>query len=552
VFGRPLSEEPGLGTLTLPGYLREITGRYAAREALVMRTAAGVERWTYTQLWERSREAARALVAAGVGKDNRVGVFMTNRLEFLSAVFGTALAGGVAVPLSTFSTPVELEYLLQASAVSTLCFESSVLSKDYLATLTALEPGIRTAQPGRLMSVKFPHLRRLVMVGAGAGGGAVETWQDFLRAGAAVPGALVEAIAASVRPSDNGMIFFSSGTTSKPKGILSAQRAVAIQLWRWPRIYDHIHGDIRCWAANGFFWSGVFGMALGCTFSYGGALVLQQTFSPAEALALMEQERVNLPLGWPHQWSRLEEAPNWQQVDLGSVRFVDRRNALARHPTIHTDSEEPRDYGVTETFTINVAYPASTPADVVGGSYGEVLPGNTLKIVDPLTGAIVPRGQRGEIAVKGPTLMRGYLGIPLDETLDAEGFYHTGDGGYLNEAGWLHWEGRLTEVIKTGGANVSPVEVDVVLNTCPGIKVGQTVGVPHETLGELVVACVVPHDGVTVSEASVKDFLKERLASYKVPRRVLFFREDELILTGSAKVKAGALRELAAKRLAGT
>jgi fatty-acyl-CoA synthase len=552
VFGRPLSEEPGLGTLTLPGYLREITGRYAAREALVMRTAAGVERWTYTQLWERSREAARALVAAGVGKDNRVGVFMTNRLEFLSAVFGTALAGGVAVPLSTFSTPVELEYLLQASAVSTLCFESSVLSKDYLATLTALEPGIRTAQPGRLMSVKFPHLRRLVMVGAGAGGGAVETWQDFLRAGAAVPGALVEAIAASVRPSDNGMIFFSSGTTSKPKGILSAQRAVAIQLWRWPRIYDHIHGDIRCWAANGFFWSGVFGMALGCTFSYGGALVLQQTFSPAEALALMEQERVNLPLGWPHQWSRLEEAPNWQQVDLGSVRFVDRRNALARHPTIHTDWEEPRAYGVTETFTINVAYPASTPADVVGGSYGEVLPGNTLKIVDPLTGAIVPRGQRGEIAVKGPTLMRGYLGIPLDETLDAEGFYHTGDGGYLNEAGWLHWEGRLTEVIKTGGANVSPVEVDVVLNTCPGIKVGQTVGVPHETLGELVVACVVPHDGVTVSEASVKDFLKERLASYKVPRRVLFFREDELILTGSAKVKAGALRELAAKRLAGT
>jgi fatty-acyl-CoA synthase len=444
---------------------------------------------------------------------------------------------------------VELEFLLQMSAVSILVLESSVLGKDPLATLATLEPGIRAAQPGNLHSLKFPFLRRLVAVGVAAGAGAIDSWDEFLRGGASVPAAVVDAIAASVQPSDNGMIFFSSGTTSKPKGVLSAQRGVAIQLWRWRRIYDHIDGDIRCWAANGFFWSGVFGMALGCTFSYGGALVLQPTFSPAESLALLQAERVNLPLAWPHQWSRLEEAPNWHEVDLGCVRFIDHRSALARHPTIHSTWVEPRAYGVTETFTINVAYPASTPAAVVGASYGEVLPGNTLKIVDPLTGAIVPRGQRGEIAVKGPTLMRGYLGVPLDETLDAEGFYHTGDGGFVNDAGWLHWEGRLTDIIKTGGANVSPVEVDVVLNTCPGVKVGQTVGIPHETLGELVVSCVVPHEVSAVSEASVREYLKERLASYKVPRRVLFFSEDQLALTGSAKVKAGALRELAAQRL---
>jgi fatty-acyl-CoA synthase len=145
--------------------------------------------------------------------------------------------------------------------------------------------------------------------------------------------------------------------------------------------------------------------------------------------------------------------------------------------------------------------------------------------------------------------MIGYVGVPIDETLDAEGFFHTGDGGYVDESGLLYWEGRLSDIIKTGGANVSPLEVDAALITHPGIKIAQTVGVPHETLGEMVVACVVPQDGITLDEATIREFLRERLASYKVPRRVLLFREDEIALTGSAKVKSGALRDLAAQRL---
>jgi acyl-CoA synthetase (AMP-forming)/AMP-acid ligase II len=119
----------------------------------------------------------------------------------------------------------------------------------------------------------------------------------------------------------------------------------------------------------------------------------------------------------------------------------------------------------------------------------------------------------------------------------------------MDDAGRLVWEGRLTDIIKTGGANVSPLEIDGVLAGYPGLRIGRTVGVPHDTLGEIVVTCVVPHDGTTLEEAAIRDFLKERLASYKVPRRVLFFREEELSMTGSAKVKSSSLRELAAKRL---
>jgi fatty-acyl-CoA synthase len=145
--------------------------------------------------------------------------------------------------------------------------------------------------------------------------------------------------------------------------------------------------------------------------------------------------------------------------------------------------------------------------------------------------------------------MLGYLGIPMDETVDECGFFRTGDGGYLDERGRLIWEGRLTDIIKTGGANVSPVEVDIEIAKYRGVKVSQTVGVPHDTLGEIVVACVVPEEGCTLDETAIREFLKTRLASYKVPRRVIFLRDGELCLTGSAKIKTSALREFTAKRL---
>jgi fatty-acyl-CoA synthase len=551
VSGPPLSDEPGLGSLTLQGFLREVTQQYGGREALVFHNADGVTRWTYAQLWQRAIEVARALRGCGLGKDARVGVLMTNRPEWLAAVFGTALAGGVAVTLSTFSTPPELDYLLEASAVSVLLFERRVLTKDFAAILGALEPAIGTSQPGMLESAKYPFLRRLALLGEAVPG--IQTWDEFLAHGHAAPRELVEATASAVHPSDAAVLFFSSGSTSKPKGILSAHRGVCIQLWRFRRMYrfspeDHVRG----WTANGFFWSGNFTMVLGSTLASGGALVLQSTFDAAEALELMQAERVNFPFAWPHQWAQLEGAPNWDRVDLSSVKFADFKTPIAHHPTVSSEWYEPgHAYGNTETFTITTGYPANTAPEVHAESFGVALPGVTLKITDPLTGEIAPRGKAGEISVKGPTLMLGYIGTPLDETLDAQGFFPTGDGGYLDDAGRLYWQGRLTDIIKTGGANVSPREVDEALIAHSGVKVAQTVGVPHQTLGEVVVSCVVLHDDALLDAEQLLAFLRQRLASYKVPRHVLFFCEDEVAVTGNAKIKAGELRELAAKRLAG-
>ena len=390
------------------------------------------------------------------------------------------------------------------------------------------------------------------MVDCDESAGGIEGWSSFLARGNAVAPERIDATAAAVSPADPGILKFSSGSTGKAKGILSAHRGVCLQLWRWAQWYDVTpEYPVRMWSANGFFWSGNFAMALGGTFTCGGSLVLQRWFDAEGALTLMEQEGATFLNAWPHQWAQLEGAPNFASVDLSAMHYIDAATPIARHPTINTQWREPAQaYGNTETFTLISVYPSGTPQEIAGTSHGPPTAGSTLKVVDPLTGTTMPIGERGEIAVKGPTLMLGYLGIPLDQSLDEDGFLRTGDGGYIDGKGRLYWEGRLNDIIKTGGANVSPLEIDAVIRECPGVKVSQTVGVPDELLGEMVVGCIVPHQGKVLDEAEIKAFAREKLASYKVPRRVLFFAEDELETTASAKIKTADLRKLAADRLA--
>jgi fatty-acyl-CoA synthase len=547
--GMPLSEEQGLGALTLGGWLREITAKWGPREAAMISINGETIRWTYDDLWERSMEVARALVATGVGKGTRVGILQTNRLEFLSSLFGTALAGGIATTISTFFTASELDEVLKAGGCSVLLVERKVLKKDFAEILGELESQIKSAAPGELASSRYPFLRHLAFVDSDESWGMIEGWQPFLSRGLEIPSEIVDATSASVAPSDPGLLFFSSGSTGKAKGVLSAHRGVSLQLWRWKKWYN-IQEPPRSWSANGFFWSGNFGMALGGTLTSGGTLLLQRWFDPPEALALLEREKATMIMAWPHQWAQMEAVPEWQGFDLSSMHYIDAMVSFARHPSINTTWREPRQaYGNTETFTLISVYPSETPEEIAGDTHGLPTPGSTLKIVDPFTGETMPIRERGEIAVKGPTLMMGYLGTPLDESLDEDGFLRTGDGGFIDAEGRLYWEGRMNDIIKTGGANVSPVEIDAVLSKCPGVKATQTVGVPDELLGELVVSCVVPHEGVRLDAETIRSFAKEKLASYKLPRRVLFVEEDDLKTTGSQKIKTDDLRKLAFERL---
>ena len=558
VHGMPLEDMPGIGALTIGGYLREVAASFGAREALVQGLGEHRVAWTYDELLARSIAVARAVIGCGCGKDARVGILMTNRLEFMASLFGTALAGCVPVPMSTFSTPAELEHLVRASQVSIVLLEQRVLKKDFLAMLEEIEPAIWQAKPGGLVTERFPFLRRLVVVGGVPGGveafdpapaGAAEAWETFLARGAEVSDAVVLARADSVHPADVGGIFFSSGTTNLPKGIVHSHRAFAIQWWRWPWLFA-FKGPVNSWTGNGFFWSGNCSMVVGSALSTGGKVVLQRYFDEGEALKLIEAEKVAFINGRPHQWVRLKEAPNWAETDLSSVKYVPRGELIWDHPTVETDWVVPMSFGTTETMTICTGFPADTPAEFYGASMGGPLPGNTLKIVEPFSGKVLPVGEIGELCIKGPTLMDGYLGKAPEECFDAEGFYHVGDGGYLDAEDRFFWEGRLTDMIKTGGANVAPLEVDEAIVKFPGVKRSQTVGVPDDLLGEMVVSCIVPVDGAALCESEIVAHLKRDLASFKLPRKILFFTDADYALTGNEKIQTGKLREIATARLA--
>ena len=548
--GPPTETEPGIGALTVGGLLAEACAQHTGRDAVAATAADGtVLHWTFDELWLQSRRYAKGLLASGVGRGTRVGLLLPNRAEWLAAAFGTAMVGGVLVPLSTFASPEELEQLLAHSGVAVLLVQSG-FARSPLDALAASTPGLLDGPPAPLMSPRFPYLRRVFDIAGSVTQGACAPIAQLLAAGDAVPDVALDAAAAAVTPADDAVVIYTSGTTERPKGILHAHRSPALQSWRFAARQRLVAGD-RVYSAFPFFWTAGFAMVMGSSLAAGACLVVAEMFEAEAALRTIQDEKVTVVHAWPHQAAQLRDCPNNLDYDLSRVRNnVERfRPGSPAGEAIGLGSSR-AGYGMSETFTIVASAPVDADKDIVEGSHGFLLPGNSMRILDPATRELLGPGHEGEILVKGATLMRGYLGLPPEACFDSDGFFHTGDTGYLDDRGLLHWTGRATELIKTGGANVSPVELETVLARHPGLLAAAVVGLPDELLGELVVACVVPRPHVDVDEQGVRAFVREHLSSYKVPRRVLFFDESELPTTSTDKVQHAELRALAAARAA--
>jgi fatty-acyl-CoA synthase len=322
-----------------------------------------------------------------------------------------------------------------------------------------------------------------------------------------------------------------------------------LQAWRFADFMG-FDADDRLYTTYPFFWTAGIAMSLGGTFAAGGRLLLQESFEPGPALDLIESERATSVHAWPHQQKALCEHPSAAGRDLSALRKIDFSSPLAALAGIEEDEYGTgASYGASETFTISSGIPANAPVELRRSTHGKPWPGNVFRIVDPHTGARLGPGEEGEIALKGATLMRGYYKLPPERYLDEDGFFRSQDGGSLDAEGYLHWSGRLSNIIKQGGANVSPLEIEEILGGHAGVKVGVVVGIEHPSLGEAIVLCVVPTEGASVDEDELRAFLKARMAAYKLPRKILAFRADELSYTGNQKVQVGPLREAALARL---
>jgi fatty-acyl-CoA synthase len=533
--GPPLEGFAGIGALTMGGFLEEVAARFGPNEALVFDDPlldGETVRWTYDDLLREARRVGLGLLEIGLDKGEAVGILMGNRPEAVAAIFGAALAGAVAVPLSTFAPKPELAFMLERAEVTIVLTQDRLLARRFGDDVRELEP-------------QLPALRFIAVVGT-------PSWDSFLTNADLRPSELDKA-AVAVTPDDDALVIFSSGTTSLPKGMLHGHRAPTLQFWVQAQLFGR-QETTRMWTALPLFWTAGLNTAMGSTLAVGGCWVMQETFEPGEALRLMQRERVTEPYTLPHQTGALAEHPDWVTTDLSSLRSVFGKSAFARHPSVtepDTTWMMPVGYGLSETCAFFVSHWSSTRRDVTKQSMGRLLPGNQLRIVDPDSGRVLDVGEEGELAIKGPTLMKRYLGKSPEECFDADGFFHTGDAGHVDPDGYVHFSGRRTEMIKTGGANVSPAELEVQLRACPPVKLSRIIGVPDPRLDQIVVACITLKDGAEATEDDIRSFLKERVAAYKVPKRVLFFDDGEIPMTTSdTKVRDDALLALVRERLA--
>lgn len=543
LHGPPLEEAVGIGALTLGAFLEEVASRFSDNEALVLddplRDGCTV-RWTYAELRRQARAVAKATIAAGVEPGDHAAVLMGNRPEAVAAFFGAAMAGAVVIPLSTFAAKPEVADLLRRAEPSILFIQTHMLGHRFADDVVEL-----------MDHEGVPRLGRIVAVGP-AVPASLQPWEEFLASGQEVADAAVDARIAQTAPSDPGLVIFSSGTTSAPKGVLHSHQAPTMQFWVQAQIFRR-HPATRMFSALPMFWTAGLNTAMGATLAAGGCWVMQESFEPASALDLMARERVTEPYTLPHQTAALAEHPNWATADLSSLRYVYGKSAFARHPSVDGDTtwNMPVGYGLSETCAFFCSHWSDTPRHLLPHSMGKLLPGNEVRVVDPDTGEVLGTDEEGELAIKGPTLMKHYLGQRPDECFDADGFFHTGDAGFLDADGYVHWSGRRTEMIKTGGANVSPAELEVALRACEPVKLARVIGMPDPRLDQIVVACVTLKEGSQADADDIKDFLRERVAAYKVPKQVIFFAEGEIPMTGSdIKVRDLELRSLVEAKLA--
>jgi len=533
--------------------LVEQAARVAEHEALVfddpLRGGATV-RWSYADLLHHARRVAKALLATGVGKGSRVGVLMGNRPEAVASLLGAALAGAVTVPLSTFSPKPELSYLLSHADINVLLLQTAMGTRRFAADVVELCPAVGSAAAA--FDAEYPHLRYAIALGPASDACGIAPWDAFLQRGDEVDDALLDAVAAAVCPSDHAVVIYSSGTTDRPKGVVLSHRAVALEWWMVAGLFGRDQAT-RVFCALPMFWTAGLTAAMGATLAAGGTWVMQERFEPGDALRLMERERVTEPHVFAHMARALEEHPDWSSTDLSSCTKVFGKSVFTRHPRVTADASwnMPVGYGLSETSSFFTGLPCTTPREVFRtGTYGRVLPGNELRVVEPETGRVLGANEEGELIVRGPTVMEHYVKRTRAECFDADGFYHTGDLGSYDEQGYVYWAGRGTEMIKTAGANVSPAEIEVQLQAYAPVKLARVVGVPDERRDEIAVLCVELQERATATEADITSFLRERLASYKVPKRVLFFAEDQIPMNGSGtKVQDEQLLAMVRERL---
>ncbi|MBW2244101.1 MAG: acyl--CoA ligase [Deltaproteobacteria bacterium] len=467
----------------LPGFLRKRAKDRGEQPFIVL----GDHCLSYADLEAGSRRLAKGLLAHGAGKGTRVGLLMPNGPDWVTAWAAVTRIGALLVPLNTFYQSRELGWVLAHADVDALLCVDRYLRNDYLERLEQFAPTLAEVTGSTLRIEALPYLRSVHVIGT-----TQRPWttplSDLEARADEIPEALLEAVEAQVTPADAMLVIYSSGSTADPKGAIHTHGTVLRHAHNLNQLRDLLPAD-RLYSPMPFFWVGGFLFSLVSVMEVGACLLCEEVFEPGATLQMLERERATIVTGWPHYSKALADHPSFGERDLSSVRAGNLYDLLPEALRPADLELRSNSLGMTETcgpHTMDAM--DQTLPETLRGSFGHAVPGMEHKIVDPETGATLDAGEFGEICVRGQSLMQGLYKQERQDVFDRDGFYHTGDAGHFTADGVLFFKARLGDLIKTGGANVTPREVEVVMESLPGVRSAFVVGVPHPERGENVAA----------------------------------------------------------------
>ncbi len=511
---------------TLPALVVAAAERFGRRHAI----EDGATALRFDGLAAAALEAARAFLAAGLRPGDRVAVWAPNIGEWIVAALGLASAGGVLVPLNTRFKGAEAGTVLRASGARLLLTVGEFLGTRYVELLK---------------DEALPALEEIVSLRGEAAG--ATPWSVFLARGESVPAEIARARAEAVSPDDVSDLIFTSGTTGRPKGVVTAHGQNLRAFESWSELVGLRKGD-RYLVVNPFFHSFGYKAGLLASLMRGATLLPHAVFDVPAVLERVGRERVSVLPGPPTLYQSILSHPERRRFDLSSLRLAVTGAAAIPVELIRRMRDELgfetviTGYGLTESCGIVSMCRHDDEPETIATTSGRAIPDVEVRCVDA-DGAEVPRGQPGEVVVRGYNVMRGYFDDPAAtaEVIDSDGWLHTGDVAVMDERGYLRITDRLKDMFVSGGFNCYPAEIENMLHGRGDLAQVAVIGVPDERLGEVAMAFVVPAPGAAPTPEALIAWCREHMANYKVPRRVAVV--DSLPLNAAGKVTKFQLRE---------
>ena len=545
------SDAPLLG-LTIGDMFDRTATRYADNEALVSRHQN--LRYTYRQLQREVDRAARALIALGVEKGQRVGIWAPNCAEWTITQFATSKLGAILVNINPSYRLNEVQYALRQSGCTWLVTAPRFKTSDYTGMIHELTPELAGSQPGALKSANFPNLRGVVRLGEEPSPGMLG-WSALL--------ALAERVGADELArrqrqqefDDPINIQFTSGTTGYPKGATLSHHNILNNGYFTTELLRFTDRDRLLIPVPLYHCFGMVMGNLGCV-THGATMIYPSDgFDATAVLEAAQAERATGLYGVPTMFIAELNHPDFARYDLSTLRTGIMAGSPCPVEVMKqvTSLMNMRDvaiaYGMTETSPVSTQTRIGAPLAKQVGTVGQVHPHVQIKIVDPQTGQVVPVGERGELCTRGYSVMLGYW--DNDEAtrvaIDPARWMHTGDLATMDDEGYLNIVGRIKDMIIRGGENVYPREIEEFLYSHPAVQDVQVIGVPDEKYGEEIMAWVKLREGQAATPEEIRDYCRGKIAHYKIPRHVRFV--DAFPMTVTGKVQKFLMREESVKAL---